>query len=198
MKNEKNKNGLNRREFIKTMGVAAGATTLGSLALPSFLYANAEPIKLGFSISLTGRLSGPGKTVSRGYEYAVDWINKNLGGVEIAGKRRKVELIVYDDESDAKRAAQLVEKVIVDDKVDLVLGPVTSGITYPTLSVVRRYDQIMIEGYGTAKKIYEEFGGKEVFITSYLKKNETVLKHNQVEAYQGNSLRDIRIEQQVA
>jgi branched-chain amino acid transport system substrate-binding protein len=165
MKNAKNKNGLNRREFIKTMGVAAGATTLGSLALPSFLYANAEPIKLGFSISLTGRLSGPGKTVSRGYEYAVDWINKNLGGVEVAGKRRKVELIVYDDESDAKRAAQLVEKVIVDDKVDLVLGPVTSGITYPTLSVIRRYDQVMIEGYGTAKKIYEEFGGKEVFIT---------------------------------
>jgi len=35
-------------------------------------------------------------------------------------------------------------------------------------------------------------------ITSYLKKNETVLKHNQVEAYQGNYLHGIRIAQQAA
>ena len=159
------KKGITRREFIKGVTVTAGAAALGSLSFPAILRADTEPIKLGFSISLTGRLSGPGKTVSRGYEFAVNWINDNLGGIEVNGQKRKVKLIIYDDESDAKRAAQLVEKLIVDEKVDLILGPVSSGITYPTLPVVRRYNQVMIEGYGTAKEIYETFGGKEVFIT---------------------------------
>ena len=44
---------------------------------------------------------------------------------------RKVELIIYDDESDPKQAAVLYEKLIVEDKVDVLLGPYGSLLTDP-------------------------------------------------------------------
>ncbi len=56
----------------------------------------AGTIKIGASLSLTGRYSTEGTRTLAGALAVVEWINDN-GGVEIGGKRYKLELIYYDD-----------------------------------------------------------------------------------------------------
>ena len=57
------------------------------------------------------------------------WLDKvnAAGGINVGGKKMKVELVKYDYQSDGQRAAQLAEKLITDDKVDVLLSPFGSG-----------------------------------------------------------------------
>ena len=73
---------------------------------------------LGSAISLTGKYSSNGVHTQNGYNMAVERINK-MGGVKVGGKSYKFEIIYYDDESNPKRAAQLAERLIKQDGVQL-------------------------------------------------------------------------------
>ena len=84
----------------------------------------ADTIKIGFSVSETGALAAPSIFDRQGYELAADELNAHGG---LLGK--KVELIHYDDQSTPSTAVPLYQKLISDDKVDLILGPYSSQIT---------------------------------------------------------------------
>ncbi|NIM98216.1 MAG: ABC transporter substrate-binding protein, partial [candidate division Zixibacteria bacterium] len=103
------------------------------LSLPSWVGAE-DLIRFGASLSLTGRMATEGRLVKDGYEFYVKHINAR-GGIEIKGKRYKVEVVYYDDESDPKTAARLVEKLIVEDGIKFLLGPYSSSCTFPASSV---------------------------------------------------------------
>jgi len=120
-----------------------------------------DVIKLGCAISFTGKKSRSGKLYVDAYNLAVEEINKN-GGIEIGGKRYKLEIIYYDDKSEATESSRLVEKLISEDKVDFLLGPYSSGITIPDSLVARRYRVPMVEGGGASGKIFSK-GNKYIF-----------------------------------
>ncbi|MBT8763906.1 amino acid ABC transporter substrate-binding protein [Desulfohalobiaceae bacterium Ax17] len=138
--------------------------TLGCLALlisfSSLSFAK-DVIKLGCAISFTGKKSRSGKLYVDAYNLAVEEINKK-GGIEIGGKRYKLEIIYYDDKSEATESSRLVEKLISEDKVDFLLGPYSSGITIPDSLVARRYRVPMVEGGGASGKIFSR-GNKYIF-----------------------------------
>ena len=77
-----------------------------------------SPIRIGASLSQTGASAAPGQPQLRGYQLCVKQQN-DKGGV----LGRKLELVVYDNGSDPATAVRLYEKLITQDKVDLVLGP---------------------------------------------------------------------------
>src|SRR5690606_16746829 len=54
---------------------------------------------------------------------------KEAGGIEVDGEMLPVELISYDYQTDGKRASQLTEKLITDDKGDFLVSPFGSGRT---------------------------------------------------------------------
>ena len=89
-------------------------TSLGALA--------AEPLKLGYSIAKTGLFSKAAPSQVTAYELWAEQVNA-AGGLDVAGEKRPVELVWYDDESNPGKAAQIYEKLINDDKVDLLLAP---------------------------------------------------------------------------
>ncbi len=90
-------------------------TVLALLFLSLTSTVNAEDkIRFGASLSLTGRMATEGRLVKDGYDFYVKHINA-LGGIPINGKKYKVEIIYYDDESDPKTAVRLVEKLIVEE-----------------------------------------------------------------------------------
>ncbi|WP_457571005.1 amino acid ABC transporter substrate-binding protein [Desulfovulcanus sp.] len=120
-----------------------------------------DVIKLGCAISFTGKKSRSGKLYVDAYNLAVEEINKK-GGIEIGGKRYKLEIIYYDDKSEATESSRLVEKLISEDKVDFLLGPYSSGITIPDSLVARRYRIPMVEGGGASGKIFSR-GNKYIF-----------------------------------
>lgn len=118
-----------------------------------------EVIKIGAAISLTGKYGRTGEWYKMGYELWVDEVNKKGG---LLGK--KVELILYDDQSDPTTSQNLYEKLITVDKVDLLLGPYSSAIVFSASSVAEKYHKVMIEGGGNALKIFSR-GYKYIFLT---------------------------------
>ena len=78
----------------------------------------ADPIKVGFSMALTGSVAQNGKQLIIALELWRDDVNANGG---LLG--RPVELVYYDDQSNPTNVPGLYTKLITVDKVDLLLGP---------------------------------------------------------------------------
>ncbi len=89
------------------------------------------PIRIGASLAQTGVYAALGQNLLRGYQLCVKHTNEK-GGV----LGRKLELVLYDDGSDPATALRLYEKLITQDKVDLVLGPFSSPIVEAMAEVI--------------------------------------------------------------
>ena len=132
------------------------------LSFPIVSYAK-DVIKFGCAIAFTGKYSREGKLYVDSYKLAMEQINK-MGGIKVGGKSYPIEIKFYDDKSSDSESAKLVEKLITQDKVDLLLGPYTSWITIANSLVAQRYKIPMIEGGGASSKIFSR-GNKYIFGT---------------------------------
>ena len=92
------------------------------IVLPVVGYA--QDIVVGASVALTGKYARTGQEQLQGFQMWVDEVNARGG---LLG--RKVALKYYDDESKPETGAKLYEKLITDDKVDLLIGPYSSSNT---------------------------------------------------------------------
>jgi branched-chain amino acid transport system substrate-binding protein len=117
----------------------------------------AGPLRIGASISLTGAYSRTGKELLNGYQLWAEQANARGG---IMGRR--VELVTYDDTSDPETGARLFEKLISEDKVDLILGPYSSPVTLAASTVTEKYGYPMIVSGASATDIWTR-GYKNVF-----------------------------------
>jgi branched-chain amino acid transport system substrate-binding protein len=108
-----------------------------------------QPIRIGASISETGIYAGVAQYAVRGYRLYVDRLNKRGG---LLG--RPVELIVYDDQSSTATAVRLYEKLISEDRVDLIVGPYSSAITQAVAAVAEKYQRVMIDPFAAASTIF--------------------------------------------
>jgi len=114
-----------------------------------------DTITLGAAISMTGKTAKEGEYTRDGYQFAIDTLNQ-AGGVKVGGKSYKLALKFYDDESKSERTAQLIEKVINEDKVQFLLGPYGSGPTGTAAPIAERYKNPMIEANGSAESIFSK------------------------------------------
>lgn len=108
------------------------------------------PIKIGASLPLTGDFSEPGTAAKKGYELWVDVIN-NSGGL----LGRQVEFVLYDNASDPDTAVADYERLITQDKVDLVVGPFSSRLVIPTSEVAAKYGYAFPEPAGGAPHVFD-------------------------------------------
>ena len=124
--------------------------TLCTLALTLALGAHAiEPIRIGTTQSLSGPLEEFGTNQLRGLQMWVGDINER--GMLLG---RPVELVHYDDGSDPARSAQLYQKLIEQDKVDLLVGPYSSAITLAASNVAEQFDFPMLTVAASADQIW--------------------------------------------
>ena len=84
----------------------------------------AEPNRIGLTLGLTGKDTNLGVMLQRGQRLWERNINQKGGFFG-----RPVEVIIIDDESDPKKAPELYQTLIKEDRVDLVFGPYSSAIT---------------------------------------------------------------------
>jgi len=104
---------------------AATAWLAGAALLPLASGAlAADPIKIGAVVSATGPASFLGDPQQKTLEMYVKKINDG-GGV----LGRKLELVLYDDASDANKANAFTRRLIMQDEVDVILGASTTGST---------------------------------------------------------------------
>jgi branched-chain amino acid transport system substrate-binding protein len=97
-----------------------------------------EPIVIGGSLGLTGTYSGPSAAYKAAYEYWVEQVNANGG---LLG--RKVELKIYDDESEPTNAQQIYQRLINDDEVDLLLAPYTTAVGGAVVPIAERAGKVL-------------------------------------------------------
>jgi len=116
------------------------------------------PIRIGAALAQTGVLAAPGQNQLRGYQLCVKHMNEK-GGV----LGRKLELVLYDDEGDAAAAVGLYERLITQDKVDLVLGPYGSPVTDAVANVTEKHKMPMVAPMVAATSIFKK-GRKFIFM----------------------------------
>ena len=119
---------------------------------------SSEPnvIKIGAAVSETGRYADEGNHTRKGYLLWEEWVNDELGGIDVDGELYKVELVLYDDESDPDTNAKLVERLIQEDEVDFLLGPYSSTLTQSAIEVAEAEGIIMVEGTGASETLFEQ------------------------------------------
>ena len=113
-------------------------------------------IRIGAAVSETGRYAEEGELTRRGYLTWEAWVNDEYGGIRIGDDRYRVELVMYDDRSDPSGTAELVEKLIAEDKVDFLLGPYSSTLTQSAIEVAEANDTILIEGTGASETLFQQ------------------------------------------
>ena len=125
--------------------------------------AGTTKLKFGSAIALTGKFARNGVNLKKAYDLWAEVVNSR-GGIEIKGKKYPVEIIYYDDKSDPRTTTKLVEKLITQDKVDLIFGPFSSSCVGPSSTITEKYKVPMIETAGNARKLFTR-GFKYLFTT---------------------------------
>src|SRR5215213_4352627 len=111
----------------------------------------AQPIRIGATMAITGDSAIQGGYSREGYLLCQKHVNEK-GGV----LGRQIELVIYDDASNGQIAAGLYEKLIMEDKVDAVLGPYGSAITEAVADVNEKHRKLMIAPTAAATSIWEK------------------------------------------
>ena len=106
---------------------------------------NKEPIKIGFSMALTGGLAPNGKQALLGAKIWEEDVNKNGG---LLG--RQVKIVYYDDQSNPSNVPSIYTKLLDVDKVDLVVGPYATAMIAPAMPVVIAKKKVFIGLFGLA------------------------------------------------
>jgi branched-chain amino acid transport system substrate-binding protein len=137
----------------------AGALAAG-LMLTNGAHAQ-DTVKIGAAVSLTGNFAREGNLLKNGYAYWEKLVN-DAGGMNVDGKKVKVEVVYYDDESKPQSSARLTEKLITEDSVSFILGPYSSGIATATAAISEKYKVLTMTPMATADSLYQR-GYKFIF-----------------------------------
>jgi len=128
---------LGRRTFVALALVVAIA--LAAVLSGGAQAQTATPIKVGFSMSLTGAVAPNGRQLLLTLEIWRDDVNA-AGGL----LGRPVELVYYDDQSNPANVPSIYTKLLTVDKVDLLLGPYATNMAAPAMPVIMQADKMTI------------------------------------------------------
>src|SRR5437773_4218038 len=112
------------------------------------VFAQGDPIKIGVIQPMSGPVAASGNYLRMGAEVGRDWINAR-GGV----LGRKIELLIEDNKSDPKEAATAAEKLIVRDKVPVIMGAWGSSMTLAAMPKLEEYGVPMVVETSSAASI---------------------------------------------
>src|SRR5262245_44829965 len=110
-----------------------------------------QPIRIGASLSLTGKDALQGGYGREGYLLCQKQVNQT-GGV----LGRSVEFVIEDDGSEGKTAVRLYEKLITEEKVDAVLGPYGGPTTDAVADVTEQHRKLMIAPFAATGSLWEK------------------------------------------
>jgi branched-chain amino acid transport system substrate-binding protein len=131
---------MSQRITRRGVNAGIGAALIGpALTTPRAFAQGGEPIKIGFSMALTGGLAANGQQALLGAQIWEEDTNTKGG---LLG--RPVKLIHYDDQSKPDNVPQIYQKLLDVDKVDLVVGPYATNMVAPAIPVVIQKGKVFI------------------------------------------------------
>lgn len=149
---------VTRRKFLGGATLAAAGTAMGPWGRRAG--AQSGPIKIGVVLPYTGVYAVLGESITQGMELVFARENWTVAG-------RKIEMIKEDDEMQPPVGVRKTEKLIDSDKVDILTGPVHSGILMGMRDKVHNSKTILIVSNAGADAISRGRCSKWIFRTSF-------------------------------
>jgi len=144
--------------ILKRLLACTAVLAAASVALVTGAAAQSgEPIKIGFSMAMTGGLGGNGKSALLAQKIWEEDVNAKGG---LLG--RKVKLIYYDDQSNPSTVPGIYTKLLDVDKVDLVVGGYATAMLAPAMPIVMQRKKLFIGLLGLA--VNSEFNYPNYFV----------------------------------
>ncbi|MDW7991381.1 MAG: ABC transporter substrate-binding protein [Anaerolineae bacterium] len=109
-----------------------------------------ETIKIGLNVELTGSIPVVGASCKNAAELAVEEVN-NAGGLEVGGRKYKIELLIEDNEDKKESAAAAAQKLNAAG-VLVMIGPNASRNAIPAAEVAEANKMPMISPWSTNPK----------------------------------------------
>ncbi|MCE3272498.1 MAG: extracellular ligand-binding receptor [Ramlibacter sp.] len=148
---------MQRRIWV---AAAAAAVAASALATP-LAWSQAKEIRIAHVYSRTGPLEAYGKQTQTGFMMGLDYATG--GTMTINGK--KIVVIEKDDQGKPDLGKSLLATAYSDDKVDLAVGPTSSGVALAMLPVAEEYKKILLVEPAVADSITGDKWNKYIFRT---------------------------------
>lgn len=144
-----------RKKWTSFIGLAVGVTMLGTLFAGCGAKADSNEIKIGGNFEMTGGIANFGNQTVNGIKLAFKEANESGG---VLGK--KINFVIADNKSEPSEATNAITKLITQDRVAAVLGPVSSSNVLATLQVAQDNKIPILTATGTNPKITVDDNGK--------------------------------------
>src|SRR3990172_791812 len=135
---------------MKRFSLVMSLAMILSVALAACQPAAPSTIKIGLNTELTGGIPVVGESCNNATELAVKEIN-DAGGLEVAGQKYKIELIIEDNEDKAESAAAAAQKLATAGVLAMI-GPNASRNAIPAAEVAESSKMPMISPWSTNPK----------------------------------------------
>jgi branched-chain amino acid transport system substrate-binding protein len=142
---------------LKSLICAVSAFAAAALAADRAAAQTGAPIKIGFSMAMTGGLAANGKSALLAQKIWEEDVNARGG---LLG--RPVKLIYYDDQSNPATVPGIYTKLLDIDKVDLLIGPYATAQIAPAMPIVIQRNKLFIGLLGLA--VNSEFNYPNYFV----------------------------------
>jgi len=126
-----------RRRVLKGIAATAGAAAASVFMPARFAIGQTAKIKLGLMLPYTGTYAALGKNIDDALKLAIAEAGGKLGG-------REIEYAVVDDESEPAKATENANKLVIRDKVDILIGTVHSGVAAAMVKVATDNNTMLV------------------------------------------------------
>ena len=121
---------MSTRRLVLTRSAALIGAASTSLLLPEIARAQSAKIRVGLMLPYTGTFAQLGVAIENGFRMAIAEQGGKLGG-------REIEFFKVDDESEPSKGIENANKLVLRDKVDVLVGTVHSGVQMGIHKVAR-------------------------------------------------------------
>ena len=160
MGNKTQSNYVSRRSVIGILGAGAGIVAAGTVLPTKFAIGAKAKIKIGTLLPYSGTYTWLGASITNSLELSFAQAGGKLGG-------REINLIKVDSEAKPPKAAELTNKLINQEKVDFVVGPVHSGVAMAMAKIAREEGTMTVVPNAGANQVTGPLCSPNIFRTSF-------------------------------
>ena len=110
-----------------------------------------DAVRVGLNAEMTGDMPAVGESCKKAAEMAVKEVN-DAGGIDVGGKKYKVELFIEDNAGKADQSASAAQKLITQQKVHAIVGPNATRYALPASEIAESSKVVLISPWSTNPK----------------------------------------------
>ncbi len=149
-----------RRKFIERLSISAGVAAAGAFVPTRFAIGGESKLKIGFLLPYSGTYAALGNNITDAFKMRVAELGYKLAG-------RGIEYVALDSEASPPKAKDNTARLILKDKVDVLVGPVHSGVAMAMAEMARDEGTLTICPNAGADELTRSMCAPNIFRSSF-------------------------------